>query len=148
MVFLLLLFLPIILLILLKIYHTIIGEKKKSKSDWKNRIAKNIAQKRLKNAKRCIDNSDFDSFFEEIEKSLWGYFAYKFKVNAANLSKETIADYFSKSEIKKDIESQFISLLNECEFARYAPANNKSTKMDTILKKAQIIIIQVETALK
>ena len=147
-VFLLLLFLPIILLILLKIYHTIIREKKKSKSDWKNRIAKNIAQKRLKNAKRCIDNSDFDSFFEEIEKSLWGYFADKFQVNAANLSKETIADYFSKSEIKKDIESQFISLLNECEFARYAPANNKSTKMDTILKKAQIIIIQVETALK
>lgn len=147
-VFYLLLFLPIILLILLKIFIARIGIKRENKSNWKNRIAKNIAQKRLKNAKKCIDNANFDIFFEEIEKSLWGYFADKFKVNAANLSKETITNYFSKSKINKNIENQFISLLNECEFARYASANNKNTQMDNILKKAKTIIIQVETALK
>jgi hypothetical protein len=87
-------------------------------------------------------------FFEEIEKSLWGYFADKFKVNSADLSKETVANYFSSSEIDKKIENDFISLISECEFARYAPASNKNAQMDSILKKAKKIIIEVETALK
>ena len=46
------------------------------------------------------------------------------------------------------IESKFITLLDECEFARYAPSSNKNAQMDTILEKAKNIIIEVETALK
>ena len=91
---------------------------------------------------------NYDGFFEEIEKSLWGYFASKFKVNSAQLSKETVSQYFDSSEINKTIENKFIELLNECEFARYSPSNNKNAKMDTILEKAKKIIIEVETALK
>jgi hypothetical protein len=87
-------------------------------------------------------------FFEEIEKSLWGYFASKFKVDSAELSKETVARHFDASDIHKEIEEKFITLLNECEFARYAPASNKNTQMDTILEKAETIIIEVETALR
>ena len=146
--FYLLLFFPVFVLVLLNVYYKIIRGKRGNKSDWKNRIAKKIAQKRLKKAKQCIENSNFDIFFEEIEKSLWGYFADKFKVDVANLSKETISKYFNNSKINPEIENQFILLLNECEFARYAPDSNKNTQMDNILTKAQIIIIEVETALK
>ena len=56
--------------------------------------------------------------------------------------------HFDNSDIHKEIEEKFISLLNECEFARYAPASNKNAQMDTILEKAQTIIIEVETALR
>ena len=117
-------------------------------TEFKNRKANKIAQKRLKNAQKCIDIANFDGFFEEIEKSLWGYFADKFKVNFADLSKETVINYFSSSEIDKKIEKKFLALLNECEFARYAPASNKNAQMDTVLEKAKTIIIEVETALK
>ena len=146
--FYLLFFLPIGFLIFFKIYNTIVGEKNTNSTQWKNRKANKIAQKRLKNAQKCINNADFDGFFEEIEKSLWGYFADKFKVNSAELSKETVTNYFASSEINKQIEEKFIALLNECEFARYAPASNKNAQMDTILEKAKTIIIEVETALK
>ncbi len=146
--FYLLFFLPIILLILLNIYNTIVGEKNTNSSKWKKKKASKIAQKRLKNAQKRINKADFDGFFEEIEKSLWGYFADKFKVNSAELSKETITNYFDSTEINEKIETAFIALLNECEFARYAPASNKNAQMDTILEKAKRIIIEVETALK
>ena len=96
----------------------------------------------------CIKSNDFDGFFEEIEKSLWGYFADKFKVNSANLSKETISDYFDSAAINKEIEEKFINLLNESEFARYTPEKNKNAQMDILLEKAKAIIIEVETALK
>ena len=146
--FYLLFFLPIGFLIFFKIYDTIVGKTNTNSTEWKNRKANKIAQKRLKNAQKCINNADFDAFFEEIEKSLWGYFADKFKVNSAELSKETVTNYFASSEINKQIEEKFIALLNECEFARYAPASNKNAQMDTILEKAKTIIIEVETALK
>lgn len=117
-------------------------------SDLKKRKANKIAQKRLKNANKCISNSNFEGFYEEIEKSLWGYFADKFKVSSAKLSKETIAKYFNSSKIDNKIKDQFVALLNECELARYAPRTKKDSQMDTILQKAKKIIIEVETALK
>ena len=140
--------LPILLLIFLWIYNKIVGKTDRSGSEWKNRKANKIALKRLKTAQICINSNDFDGFFEEIEKSLWGYFADKFKVESADLSKETVSTYFKSSDIENTIESKFITLLDECEFARYAPESNKNAQMDTVLTKAKNIIIEVETALK
>ena len=74
--------------------------------------------------------------------------AEKFKVIAAELSKETVAKYFDSSDINKQVEEKFIALLNECEFARYAAEKKKNDQMDIILEKAKRIIIEVETALK
>ena len=139
---------PIIILILILIYEKIEKAKGINSVEQKNKKANKIAQKRLKMAQKCINKDNFDRFFEEIEKSLWGYFADKFKVNPAELSKQTITNYFSNSKIDKQIQKEFIHILNECEFARYAPINNKNTQMDIILKKAKKIIIDVETALK
>ena len=65
-------------------------------------------------------------FFEEIEKALWGYFADKFNVSHSQLSKETIEYYFKRNNIEIDLQNNFIELLNKCEFARYAPDNNKN----------------------
>ena len=144
----LLFFLPFFLLIIIWIYNKIAGKTDTNSSDWKNKKANKIALKRLKTAQICINNNNFDGFFEEIEKSLWGYFADKFKVVIADLSKETIYMHFEKGNISKEIESKFVSLLDECEFARYAPASNKNAQMETILSKAKTIIIEVENALK
>ena len=146
--FYLLLILPITLLIIYETYNKILGSRNTESIEWKNRKANKIAQKRLENAKKCINIEDFSGFFEEIEKSLWGYFAYKFKVSPSELSKKTITNYFKSSKVNKEIEEEFISLLNDCEFARYAPEKNKNTQMDTILENAKQIIIEVEKALK
>ena len=140
--------LPILLLIFLWIYNKIVGKTDTSGIEWKNRKANKIALKRLKTAQICINSNDFDSFFEEIEKSLWGYFADKFKVESADLSKETVSTFFKSTNIDNNIEIKFINLLDECEFARYAPESNKNAQMDTVLTKAKNIIIEVETALK
>ena len=146
--FIVIFFLPIFLIILLRIYNTIVGKTDTNSSDWKNKKANKIALKRLKYAQNCINNNDFDSFFEEIEKSLWVYFADKFKVSIANLSKETVSTHFYSNTIDINTEKEFIALLDECEFARYAPASNKNAQMGDILNKAKHIIIEVETALR
>ena len=144
----LLFFLPILLGIILWIYNKIAGKTDTNSSDWKNKKANKIALKRLKTAQICINNNDFDGFFEEIEKSLWGYFADKFKVSIADLSKETVSTHFYSNAIDINTKKQFIALLDECEFARYAPASNKNAQMGDLLNKAKHIIIEVENALR
>ena len=135
---------PILLIFFVWIYK----RNDENSETWKNKKANKIALKRLKNAQICINNNNFDGFFEEIEKSIWGYFADKFKVSIADLSKETVSTHFYSNAIDINTEKQFIALLDECEFARYAPASNKNAQMDAVLDKAKNIIIEVETALK
>ena len=107
-----------------------------------------IAQKRLKNAKKCMKKKDFNGFFEEVEKSLWNYFGFKFKVESSNLSKESIYKYFSIYNLSDEIQNKFIDLLNECEYARFSSINNENMKMEEILDKAKKIIMEVEKSLK
>ncbi len=145
-IFSILLVIPILSIIFLTVYNKFSSDKSNFK--WGNQKANKIALKRMRKAQHCIDSDNFDKFFEEIEKALWGYFADKFKVNSVNLSKDTINAYFKHSGIDQNIKNVFVSLLDECEFARYSPAKNKNTQMDSILKKAKTIIIDVETALK
>jgi len=137
--------LPFIILLILKIFNSYFISRN---SKLKNTKVGKIAQKRLKIAQKCIKMHNYDLFYEEIEKSLWGYFADKFKISSADLSKEKISDYFENSDITVETQSAFINLLSECEFARYSPDKNNNLQIDTILEKAKQIIIDVEKALK
>ena len=141
-------FLPILLTILLNFYNLFLNLEGTSNITLKNKKANKIALKRLKKAKKCIISNDYDAFFEEIEKSLWGYFSDKFKVSIADLSKQTVTTYFQSLKIDDSTKFKFINLLDECEFARYAPASNRNDQMDAVHRKAKDIIIEVETALK
>jgi len=135
----------VILLIVFNIYNK---NKTINPINEKRRRSTKIAIKRLKTANKCILNNNFHQFFEEIEKSLWGYFGQKFNVESSKLSKENIIKYFTDNNIGKDLESEFINLIIHCEFARYAPSSNKNMEMKQILNRAKEIIIKVETYTK
>ena len=136
------------IIILLILTSIILNNRTINPIDQKRRKSTKIAIRRLKNAQICINNNDFDLFFEEIEKSLWGYFADKFNVAHSELSKETIEYYFKRNNIEIDLQNNFIELLKKCEFARYAPDNNKNKQMQNTLNSAKEIIIEVESNLK
>tara|TARA_B100001939_G_scaffold75161_1_gene63182 strand:+ start:170 stop:1918 length:1749 start_codon:yes stop_codon:yes gene_type:complete len=140
--------LPIILMILLSIILSVRNKNPLNLIDKKHKLAKKIASKRLKKANEFLKAKNYDGFYEEIEKSLWGYFSDKFKVDIINLSKDSINDYFTKYEISKDVKNQFIDLINSCELERYSPASNKSEQVNSLLSEAEKIIINVEAELK
>ena len=140
--------LPILLFVSLIAYFKITNRRDENSVFNKSRKATNIAQKRLKNAQKHLNMNEKELFFEDIEKSLWGYFADKFAVELSQLSKESIQHYFSKNTISEKTEIQFIALLNDCELARYAPSTMQNSKMEALLKSAQEIIIEVESQKK
>ena len=63
-------------------------------------------------------------------------------------TKESVEEYFNKNNISLEAKEKFISLINECEIARYAPSSNKNQKMTNILEEAEKIILNVEANLK
>ena len=128
--------------------YFILSKRSVNPVEKKRRKSTKIAIKRLKNASFLLKNDNFDQFFEEIEKSLWGYFADKFEVNSSELSKETIDLYFNKRNIKTETKNNFVSLLNICEFDRYSPSKDKNLQMERTLEDAKQIIIEVESDMK
>ena len=128
--------------------YFILSKRSVNPIDRRRRKSTKIAIKRLKNARFCLKNDNFDQFFEEIEKALWGYFADKFEVNSSELSKETIDLYFDKRNIKTETKNNFVSLLNICEFARYSPSKDRNLQMERTLEEAKEIIIEVESDIK
>ena len=147
-IFYFLFFLPLILMIIVRAIISYKQRNPLNTLDKKHRLAKKIASKRLKKANEFMKDNNFDGFFEEIEKSLWGYFADKFKVDIINLSKESIDNYFTINGITIEIKNQFINLLNRCELERYSPVSNKSEQLSSLLSEAEKIIINVEAELK
>ncbi len=141
-------FLSLILMVLLSIILSVRNKNPLNLIDKKHKLAKKIASKRLKKAKEFLNTKNYDGFYEEIEKSLWGYFSDKFKVDIINLSKDSINDYFTKHQISKDVKNQFIDLINRCELERYSPVSNKSEQVNSLLSEAEKIIINVEAELK
>ena len=141
-------FLPLILIVLLSIILSVRNKNPLNLIDKKHKLAKKIASKRLKKANEFLNTKNYDRFYEEIEKSLWGYFSDKFKVDIINLSKDSINDYFTKHQISKDVKNQFIDLINRCELERYSPVSNKTEQVNSLLSEAEKIIINVEAELK
>ena len=93
-----------------------------------------------------LKKQDFDGFFEEIEKSLWNYFAFKFNINADDQKKQL--RYFINYGLSIDIKDNFISLLNECELVRYSALKNDEDKIGSIIQNAKDIITEIEKNIK
>ncbi len=106
------------------------------------------AQKRLKKANILLKKGEKELFFEEIEKSLWLYFADKFNVDIAILSKESIQSHFNKNDVQNKTTDLFTQIINDCEFCRFAPSSLDANRMQEVYENATHVIIKVETDLK
>ncbi len=140
--------LPIIGVITFMIYQK--WEEKNNINPVSRKLRKSLktAQKRLKLANILLKKGEKELFFEEIEKSLWLYFADKFNVDIAILSKESIHSHFEKNGVQNKTTESFTQIIDDCEFCRFAPSSLDANQMQEVYEKATRVIIEVETDLK
>ena len=113
----------------------------------KNRKASKLARKRLKSASQYLKESNESALYEAILKALWGYLSDKLSIPASNLSRENIAVNLKKYSIDKKLIQAFSDLLDECEYAQYAPQGSGS-EMKEVYEKAVQMIVKLEQKLK
>jgi hypothetical protein len=88
----------------------------------RNKRANKVALKRLREAAGFLKNNQAEKFYESVIKALWGYLSDKLTIPVADLNRETASENLLKKGVDQEAVSQLIQIIDDCEFARYAPA--------------------------
>lgn len=102
--------------------------------------ANKVATKRLKIAGKLMAENKREAFYEEILRALWGYLSDKLSIPQAELTKDNVEAELAKYGVSENLKSEFMDILNTCEFARYAP----SAETDAMDKLYQLTVDAIE----
>lgn len=108
--------------------------------------ANKFAVKRLRVAKKMLKAGEKSKFYDETLKALWGYISDKMSIPVSELTKDNIEANLLVKGVDENLVSSFKRLLDECEFAQYAPGGTVST-MDSIYNQAIEIINKMENSI-
>ena len=109
--------------------------------------ASSVATKRLKVARKLMKENRKDEFYDEMMRALLGYFGDKLSIPVAELSKDNIEAELKRRNVAEEPVKQVIGLLDDCEFARYAPGDDTG-RMDRLYEQAVGVIGQIESTIK
>ena len=109
----------------------------------KNKKANKVSKKRLKNAFAFMKQNDKTHFYNEVLKALWGYLSDKLGIPIAELSRDTTLSHLEKHKIEKELTDKVMNLIENCEFAHFAPSS-EANQMDKIYADASEIIGELE----
>jgi len=114
----------------------------------RNKKANKIARKRLKTAEQNLKLNQKDKFYDEILSALWLYLSDKLNLSLSALSKDNAAEKMNSHSVEKSLSDEFLTLLNNCEFERYAPSSDSSAAMSKIYTDAIKVIEKLENSIK
>ncbi len=109
--------------VLLMIAVPVVLGYRKSRSDLvalNSRRANRIAARRLKLARKAMDKGATEQFFTEILAGLWGYAADKLRMPGSELNRDNVKERLAAHGVASATSDEFIRLIDEAEFARYA----------------------------
>lgn len=113
----------------------------------RNKQATKVAKKRLNSAFNFLKANNQNSFYEEFSQALWGYISDKLNIARSQLSIDTVKEIMQSKNVDENIVNEFVELLNNCDYARFAPGD-PSKKMDDLYQKGIELITKAEKHLK
>ncbi len=116
--------------------------KEKDASVFDKKNASKKAFKTLAEADACLKSKDDLGFYESLYKGMLQYLSNKFTVPTSSLTKENIKLTLEKHEISNDLTTQFLTILDECEMARFAPITHLGAQQT--MDKTKSIIQNIE----
>lgn len=113
----------------------------------KTRKAGKVATRRLKVAKKKMQENDKAGFYDEVLKALWGYLGDKLNVPVSELSKDNIVAKLAERQVSEALIKACMELIGECELARYAPALSHLPEAK-VYEKADALMDRLENVIK
>ena len=109
----------------------------------RGRKAGKAASKRLKTASQLLKAGKVDAFYDEVLRAMWGYVSDKLNIPVAELNKDNVAEKLSLHGVDESSTRQFLAVMEECEFARFAPGDTMSN-MSHLFENAMAVIDQLD----
>lgn len=116
-------------------------------SKVRTKNANKVAVRRLKLAAKLMAEKKQEEFYEEILKALWGYISDKMNIPVSQLSKDNVEQELMNHSVSAGLTGEFIKVLADCEFARYAPAS-LTGGMEQVYTAAIEVISKMESSIK
>jgi hypothetical protein len=123
------------------------GKKNKERSNDimgnKTRKAEKLAKKYLSKAQKKLGKKE--AFYEALERALHNYLKAKLGVETTEISKERITEILEGKNVKAATIHQFIEVLKNSDFARYAPFT--ATEMKEEFERTKEVLVQLDKQL-
>lgn len=126
--------LTIIFLLILAVFY----RQAKANADIARKRGKRAgkeAGKRLKLARKLLNNHEAGPFYDETLRALLGYAADKLNMPMTQLTKDNVREVLTSRGVDATLIQQYMDVLESCEFARFAPGDPMAT-MDKIYESA------------
>ena len=136
-------FTPILLIIIAYLFKFFVFEKTEDVSTSKQRKAQYLAKKYLSSAKKVFHDQIL--FYEALERALHNYLKAKLKIETTELSKSKIEILLLDKKVKKQTALDYVSVIENCELARYAPGSSVNIQSD--FEKASRLIANIDRQL-
>lgn len=139
---------PVILLLAAVLYYRAYIKANSDLLAVKSRKANKMARMRLRKASACMKNGDSEHFYDEMLAALWGYLGDKLKMPMSELNRENVSTTLEGRGINPEVINQTIALIDECEFAKYAPSTDKAQDMHKAFEEGVDLIKNLEDSFK
>jgi hypothetical protein len=104
--------------------------------------ANRLAKKYLSSAKKALGEKE--RFYDALERALYNYLKAKLSIETSEFSKERIVSLLKEKNSQTSSISAFVSILEKCEAARYAPSSNVTMQEDFDLAVETIAVLDRE----
>ncbi|WP_321286067.1 BatD family protein [uncultured Sunxiuqinia sp.] len=105
----------------------------------RNKKANKVARKHLKVAAGHLKNDNDEAFYESVLKAFWGYLSDKLSIPLADMNRQNASESLEKRQVSPEVITDFIHIVDTCEYARYAPSAVDSTKAELYDKAAGLM---------
>jgi hypothetical protein len=146
-VFWILILIPVILYSFFLIWFRKYKKDTADTTGLKKRKANTMAKKQLKLANDFLQKNEYNAFFDEVFKAMYGYIGSKLSLSPAELNKDKIKSLLTAKSVEPSVISRLLELLETCEFARFAPVKDENKMKDAYNDSVELISL-LESKLK
>jgi hypothetical protein len=115
---------------------------------FRSRRAGRVAEKRLAEAQNCLKNQQYGQFHSILESSIGGYLSDKFNLPQIEITTQQVKRFMDERNLNSHLAEEVASLLEECNFARYAPVQPDRSNLEALYQRAKSAIVRIESEVR
>jgi hypothetical protein len=101
-----------------------VAKDKQNVALMRNKKANKVAISRLKQSAKLLKADDRVGFYEEVAKAVWGYISDKLNMQGSEFSRDRVQEKLASQNVPQENIDLLIAVMENCEYARYAPGGN------------------------
>ena len=117
-------------------------------TSFRSRRAARVAEKRLAEAQTCLKNQQYGQFHSILESSVGGYLSDKFNLPQIEITTQQIKRFMEERNLNSHLAGEVAALLEECNFARYAPVQPDRDNLEMLYARAKSAIVRIESEVR